>query len=87
MPSCYPVGRLIRSAHPLSDRMTLTDIAAHVGTNRVTMYRIVQTVGFPRRAADKRWSRTEVLAWLADNTKPADAVMVAGILIRQGEPA
>lgn len=65
----------------MSDRMTLTDMADHVGTSRVTMYRLIQAIDFPRRGEDRKWSRTEVLAWLADNTTSVDAVSVAGVLV------
>lgn len=65
----------------MTDRMTLTDIAEHVGTTRPSMYIIARTADFPRRGPDKRWSRTEVLNWLADNTVAVDAVRVAGLLV------
>jgi hypothetical protein len=45
------------------------------------MYIIAGRADFPRRGPDKRWSRHEVLEWLADNTVSADAVRVGGVLV------
>lgn len=65
-----------------ADRITLTDMADHVGCSRPTMYGMIKTVDFPRRGPDKRWSRKEFLDWLAANTEPVNAVLVAGVLVR-----
>lgn len=66
---------------PADDRMTLTDIATHIGTTRPSMYVIARSVGFPHRGPDRRWARADIMAWLAENTQPADAVRVGGVLV------
>lgn len=65
----------------MTDRMTLTDVAAHIQCSRPTAYVLAGMVGFPTRGLDRKWSRSEVLDWLADNTKTVDAVSVAGVLV------
>jgi len=65
----------------MQDRMTLTDIAAHIGCSRPTAYVLAATIDFPRRGPDRRWTRSEVLEWLDVNTVAVDAVRVAGLLV------
>lgn len=67
---------------PTTERMTLTDMADHVGVSRVTMYKLAGIVDFPKRGVDRKWSRSEVLEWLAANSEPVKAVLVAGVLVR-----
>lgn len=65
----------------MTDRMTLTDIAAHIGCSRPSAYVLIDKDGFPQRAGDGLWDRSSVMAWLADNTVAVDAVRVAGLLV------
>jgi predicted DNA-binding transcriptional regulator AlpA len=65
----------------MTDRMTLTDIAAHIGCSRPTAYVLVRIVDFPRRGDDRRWDRQAVMEWLANNTVAVDAVSVGGVLV------
>jgi hypothetical protein len=65
----------------MSDRMTLTDIAAHIGCSRPTAYFITALSSFPQRGTDRRWDRADVMGWLAAHTVPVRAVRVAGVLV------
>jgi len=67
----------------MHERMTLTDIARHIGCSRPTAYKIVRSVGFPRSGGDKRWERADVLDWLACNK--LDAAVVAGVIVRTAD--
>lgn len=71
----------------MNDRMTLTDIARHIGKSRPTTYKIVRSFGFPPPGDDKRWARPAVMDWFDRNTA-AGASIVGGVLVRSvGEPA
>lgn len=66
----------------MTDRMTLTDIAAHIGCSRPSAYIIITMDGFPVRSADdRRWDRSDVMDWLTANTVAVDAVSVGGMVV------
>lgn len=65
----------------MNERLTLTDIARHMGVSRPTAYKIVRSRGFPAPGDDKRWHGQDVLSWLHEN-KLDGAALVAGVIVR-----
>jgi excisionase family DNA binding protein len=65
----------------MKERMTLTDIARHLGHSRPTTYKIVRSKGFPTIGSDRKWDRTDVVEWLERNAATG-AVVVGGVLVR-----
>jgi predicted DNA-binding transcriptional regulator AlpA len=64
----------------MNDRMTVVDIARHLKVSRPSAYKIIRSAGFPEPGADKRWDRTDVMAWL-DAKTVGNATVVGGVLI------
>ena len=66
----------------MDERITLTDIARHLGCARPTAYEIVKAVDFPPLGIDRRWDRDAVILWLNKNRLPSGARVVGGLVVK-----